>query len=181
VPVFSLLYVSRALVHGSEAVSTVADIVKLARERNGQLGVTGALLFTGDRFAQVLEGTRGAVKELMVSINRDPRHTDVTVIREGTVAEARFAQWTLAYSGPSAIIERMVAAALDEASVSGRQRGDRLLQLLKELTCGYPDRRWSEEWRGGGGSLKLGHAGGQRHADAACRAANAQISIISAR
>lgn len=135
-PVFSLLYVSRALVHGPEADCAVAEIVSVARERNGQLGVTGALLFTGDRFAQVLEGTRGAVKELMVRINRDARHTDIAIIREGTVAEARFAQWTLAYSGPSAFIDRTVARTLDEAFVSGRQRGDRLLRLLKELTRG---------------------------------------------
>ena len=135
-PVFSLLYVSRALVHGPEAEAAVADIVNVARQRNGQLEVTGALLFTGAHFAQVLEGTHGAVKELMVSINRDPRHTEITVIQEGAVAEARFAQWTLAYSGPSNFIDRTVARTLEEALVPGRLRGHRLLRLLKELTCG---------------------------------------------
>jgi len=135
-PIYSLLYVSRALVRGAEAEAAVADIVRVARERNAELGVTGALAFTGERFAQVLEGPRAAVKELMVSINRDPRHEDIVIIREGPVAKARFAQWTLAYSGPWAFVGRTIIGALDEAPVPGRQKGASLLTLLKELSSG---------------------------------------------
>ena len=134
--VFSVLYISRPLIQSPEADLAVAEIVRVARERNGSLGVTGALLFTGERFAQVLEGTRAAVKDLMVSINGDARHTDVVVIREEQVSAARFARWTLAYSGPAAFVDRTLVRTLQEALVPGRLRGDRLMRLLTELSSG---------------------------------------------
>ena len=137
--VFSLLYVSRSLVHGQAAEIAVADIVSVARQRNLDLGVCGALLFTGTQFSQVLEGSRAGVEELMDSINRDPRHTDIVVIRQGDVPQARFARWTLAYCGPSAFVAQAVEAALDEASQGARARGEGLLRLLEEFSSESQD------------------------------------------
>jgi Sensors of blue-light using FAD len=142
VPLYSLLYVSRSLVGGQTAQVAVADIVDVARRRNAALQVRGALLFTGARFAQALEGPRPAVEELMRSINRDARHTDIVVIHEGDVARPRFAKWALAYSGPSDFVGRTVDRALNEAATQGeRARGRNLLRMLQEFE--------SSEWREG--------------------------------
>lgn len=130
----SLLYVSRALVQGPEGEAAVDAIVRGSLERNLALGVTGALAFTGAHFAQVLEGTRAGVEELMISIHRDPRHTQISVIQEEVIEEARFARWALAYSGPFTFIDRTMKQAMDEGMVPGGERGRKLLNLLRELS-----------------------------------------------
>jgi len=139
VSLYSLLYVSRSLVTGQTAEVAVADIVGTARQRNAQLGVCGALLFTGARFAQVLEGARAAVEELMTSINRDPRHADIVIIQAGEIPRPRFAKWALAYSGPSIFVSRTVARALDEIARHGTQaKGEGLLKMLEEFPAERP-------------------------------------------
>lgn len=131
---YSLLYVSRSLVTGQTGEIAVADIVGIARQRNAELVVCGALLFTGARFAQVLEGSRAAVEELMTSINRDPRHTDIVIIQAGEISRPRFAKWALAYSGPSIFVSRTVARALDEIATHGCEaKGEGLLKMLEEF------------------------------------------------
>ncbi len=131
---YSLLYVSRSLVTGQTGETAVADIVGIARQRNAELGVRGALLFTGARFAQVLEGSRAAVEELMTSIDRDPRHTDIVIIQAGDIPRPRFAKWALAYSGPSIFVSLTVARALDEIATHGCQaKGVGLLKMLEEF------------------------------------------------
>lgn len=134
---FSLLYVSRSLVSGQAAEIAVADIVSVGCRRNAELKVCGALLFTGTRFAQVLEGSRTHVEELMSSIRRDVRHKDIVIIEEGNVPRVRFVGWALAYSGPAAFVGRAVDRALDEATANGaRARGERLLRMFEEFRAG---------------------------------------------
>src|ERR1700730_2662969 len=53
--------------------------VSTARCRNKDDNLTGALLFTGGGFAQVLEGRREIVERTFERIAADRRHTDVTV------------------------------------------------------------------------------------------------------
>ena len=60
----SLLYVSRRLATADD----VQDIVAVSRARNAQWQVTGALIASRGRFAQILEGQRSAVDALMDSI-----------------------------------------------------------------------------------------------------------------
>ena len=95
----------------------------------------GALLFTGARFAQVLEGPRAGVEELMDSINRDARHTDIVIIKQGDTPRRRFATWALAYCGPSAFVAQAVDRALEEAARPAMPaKGEALISLLKEFS-----------------------------------------------
>lgn len=131
--IHALLYASRARVAGPEAAAAVADIVACSRVRNGRLGVTGALVYSGGHFAQALEGRKAAVAELMRSISRDPRHTDVTILADGPAPARRFADWSLAYSGPATFVDGLIARTLAEA---GEPRpGNRLQQLLEALAA----------------------------------------------
>src|SRR5689334_17743865 len=104
--IHALLYASRALVTAEVAEAAVADIVRFSRGRNGALDVTGALLFSGGHFAQWLEGSRESVEELMRSIVRDPRHTDIAILEAGPADARRFPDWTLAYAGRSTFVDR---------------------------------------------------------------------------
>ncbi len=94
-PIHQLVYVSRSvLAHVRELV----DIVEQSRERNAGCGVTGGLLYTGAYFVQLLEGGREEVEALMLSIERDHRHTAVTTLLRRDRPARDFARWTMAFN-----------------------------------------------------------------------------------
>jgi len=76
--VFTLVYLSREAGHmsGDELMA----LYNQSRERNAKLGITGLLVHKSQHFLQVLEGGKDEVEEVMGSIAKDPRHTDVTVV-----------------------------------------------------------------------------------------------------
>lgn len=104
-----LIYVSESNIEESEADAVVAQMVANAQSRNAQLNVTGALIFTGTHFAQVLEGCKKAIDEVMASIQRDSRHSAVTVVDRSPISERQFPNWAMAYQGPSQFVSRHVA------------------------------------------------------------------------
>ena len=78
---FQLLYISHLASHCD--FSVVKEIVDVARRSNPALGITGALLFDGERFCQLLEGGEPEVRALMRRIAADSRHTGVRVLDAG--------------------------------------------------------------------------------------------------
>lgn len=59
-----LAYVSTSAIAGDpREPESIADILMSSRRNNETAGITGALLATDDRFAQVLEGEQEAVEE----------------------------------------------------------------------------------------------------------------------
>lgn len=124
------LYVSECRLPSSWMESAVADIVAVSRARNAPLKVTGALLFTGEWFAQFIEGPECAVAALRLSIVRDARHAGVQTILDGSRSHRLFEEWSLAYSGPSLFVSGQVKAALQDAdSTCG------LLRVLQEFAA----------------------------------------------
>jgi hypothetical protein len=135
-PLYSLLYLSRALVRGDAADAAVAEIVRVSRERNRRLDVTGALLFSGGHFAQILEGGKAGVDELMRSILRDPRHCAIAVVQQGEAAARRFPDWSLAYAGRSTFVDRELEGALGAGPAAAPGRAGRILTMLTEFADG---------------------------------------------
>jgi hypothetical protein len=121
------VYISHCRLPAAWSDTAVADIVAVSRGRNAPLDVTGALLFTGTRFAQIIEGSAAALAGLQASIERDPRHADVRTILSGPHGERLFDDWSLAYAGPSLFVASQVEAVLDDAPRSA----DRLVQTLR--------------------------------------------------
>ena len=99
-PIFRLVYVSRNRLRGDPAAMEreVANILAVSRRNNVRAGVTGALLFSADCFAQTLEGRRDAVEAVFERIQCDPRHSN-TVVLQLEPAAAVFADWSMAYGG----------------------------------------------------------------------------------
>lgn len=100
-PVFTIAYRSRNLI-GQQTQNVEAEIERLletSRARNLRLGITGALLFNENRFVQILEGDKKPVLEVLDSIKRDIRHTDIDVLPSRVVAERTFPEWSMAYIG----------------------------------------------------------------------------------
>lgn len=107
----SLLYVSRR----ASSDADVRDIVEFSRSRNARLRVTGALVASRNRFAQILEGPRDGVDALMESIRRDQRHAGVEVLLYEDIKRRRFADWTLAYSGASVYVDGLIGTLTERA------------------------------------------------------------------
>lgn len=94
---YEVLYLSRLA--ADTAIGEIAPIVRSARVRNALRGVTGTLVFDGQRFCQLLEGAEDEVRPLMQRIAADPRHVQVNVLFLRMHAGARrFPGWSLGYA-----------------------------------------------------------------------------------
>lgn len=125
-----LLYVSECTMEQSVASASVREFVAGAQVRNAKLNLTGALLFTEKYFAQILEGPIRSVDVLMASINVDPRHGCIVVVDESPITERKFAEWKMAYHGPSEFVSRHVSRLLHRTSKSEQLRATEWLTEL---------------------------------------------------
>ncbi|WP_126174550.1 BLUF domain-containing protein [Altericroceibacterium xinjiangense] len=131
----SLLYVSQTNLRLREEAGAIDEILSVARSRNAALDVTGTLVFTQARFAQILEGGNAAITELMESIKSDPRHREVNVVLVEELSHRRFAGWAMAYQGPSIFVDRHVKPLLQQNIAPSEKavKGQRLIALMVEL------------------------------------------------
>jgi hypothetical protein len=92
---YELIYVSTLAEEAS--INAVPDITRQARVHNPVLGITGLLVFDGQRFCQQIEGPLRAVVELFERISHDLRHTSVSLLHQGTIGERRFRHFNVGY------------------------------------------------------------------------------------
>ena len=122
-----LVYVSRSLVPPAETESAVLAILGASRRRNPATGVTGALLFSNDCFAQSLEGPMAAVEALFEHIQMDTRHDQVVLLEAGPVSRRDFGDWSMGFAG-----HRTEAALCFEALVATPSESSRrVLDVLR--------------------------------------------------
>ncbi len=136
--VYKLLYCSRNLLGGSlaEQEVEVQKILASSRRNNVREGVTGALLFNGEWFAQVLEGPLAKVEATFERIQCDPRHADVTVLESGEASGRVFAEWSMAYAGSNeAERSRMEAMNFDRVLEDPSAAVLEVHQLLESLVA----------------------------------------------
>lgn len=79
----------------------VDSILKSATKNNPELGITGALLYSGGHFCQVIEGEEDNLEELFETIQMDDRHGEITVLSYEAVDSRAFSEWAMAYAGIS--------------------------------------------------------------------------------
>ncbi|AHJ97012.1 BLUF domain-containing protein [Hymenobacter swuensis] len=70
-------------------------LLNQSRVHNQLAGVSGMLLYDGNRFLQVLEGPEVAVTHIFSRIVPDCRHTDVQVLANGPLAQRQFSAWSM--------------------------------------------------------------------------------------
>lgn len=119
-----VFYVSRS--HATP--QALGELLESARRRNAACGLTGALVYSGGHFAQVLEGPAEAVDETMSRIEADDRHDRVRRLLDQPLPERRFGRWTMALvDAPGA--DDVLQDVLAQAEV-GHERALRLLDRL---------------------------------------------------
>ncbi|MGF7151974.1 hypothetical protein FHS96_005642 [Sphingomonas zeicaulis] len=126
-------YVSRSLIEPAMLDEETAAIVSVSRLRNEQLDVTGALVLAQGRFSQFIEGPLSVIERLRTSIERDPRHHQVTTLKFEPVDRRSFTGWALAYAGPASFIARKIDISLLDAVGKGEPARETLMRLLQEL------------------------------------------------
>lgn len=94
-----IIYMSRAT-----ALLTSTDLVALlrhARDKNKEPGITGLLVYSGQQFVQLLEGECQVVKQAYERIRHDPRHTAVVKLADEAIIARSFANWSMAFCEPT--------------------------------------------------------------------------------
>jgi hypothetical protein len=92
---YELIYVS-ALSTGA-SVTAVPDISRAARLANPALGITGLLVFDGNRFCQQIEGSMRMVVELFERISNDARNDHVSLLHQGAITQRRYRHFNVGY------------------------------------------------------------------------------------
>lgn len=126
----SLLYVSRSTISRERLAAEIADIIHVSRDHNARAGITGGLVRAGGYFAQLLEGPTEAVKALMERIDRDRRHTDVSVVRVAASTRRQLPDWSMAYAGESTYVAKQIAALTGLGAVLDPESINRLNVLI---------------------------------------------------
>jgi hypothetical protein len=93
---YELLYVS--LIAPDTHGKGVARIAREARVNNTKNGITGLLVFDGERFAQHIEGHAQGVRKLFERIEADPRHTEVHVVQQGSSLVRKFPNFSMGFA-----------------------------------------------------------------------------------
>lgn len=93
---FRLMYRSRDRLPGDSREDELGDLFARARSDNQKRQITGALLLSGHRFVQVLEGDEMGVRSLFSRIQADPRHDEVELLFAEPADHRTFARWSMA-------------------------------------------------------------------------------------
>nr|WP_161557370.1 BLUF domain-containing protein [Acidisarcina polymorpha] len=131
-----IVYVSRNTIEGDEVDRSVecAKILESSRCRNSQNGITGALLFNGGFFAQVLEGPRSVIEGTLSRIEFDKRHDYLAVLSNREVAHRVFEDWSMAeLEMPTGAPKASLQVLLERAFLSPPESGEELLDMMRSL------------------------------------------------
>jgi len=98
---YQLSYISKNLIGGDKQALQlqIQSILASSSKNNVKLGITGALLYSGGYFCQVIEGEQENVETLFESIQMDRRHAEVTVLNFEKVYVRNFSEWSMAFVG----------------------------------------------------------------------------------
>lgn len=130
---YRLLYRSDSLLTGTadDVLAQVGALVLDSGMRNAACGLTGALLFTGSVFVQVLEGDAAAIEHTFERICNDLRHRRVTLIEFSRAPARVFGPWSMAGIRGDDQAQAMFPAFGDGAAV-GAAAADAAVALMRD-------------------------------------------------
>ncbi|WP_300078260.1 BLUF domain-containing protein [Giesbergeria sp.] len=93
VSINQLIYISQATRKMSS--EDLLDILKIAKEKNQKIDVTGSLFYNGGWFLQVLEGPLSTLNTLYKKIEKDPRHKNSRILYNEPASFRTFTRWSM--------------------------------------------------------------------------------------
>jgi len=88
-----LIYVSTR--NASCSDDDIQKILEASNRKNGKLDITGVLLYSRNKFLQVLEGEKDLILELYNKIKLDERHKNVIMISLKGIEQRYFPSWQM--------------------------------------------------------------------------------------
>ena len=85
-----IFYTSRSV-----AGVDIDRILQQSRHNNAVDGITGLLWHEGVHFLQVIEGPEASVAATYARIAADPRHHDLEILSDRTIATREFGYWSM--------------------------------------------------------------------------------------
>ena len=92
-----ITYVSKVVARQNGALIPVglSNILRIARRKNAELGITGVMSYRKGHYIQVLEGDDSAVDQLYSTIKLDSRHEQITLLFEFPITDRAFSGWSM--------------------------------------------------------------------------------------
>lgn len=120
--------------HADGLADPIDSILEASRRNNAHAGVTGALMFNSGYFGQVLEGQRRAVEATFERIQRDTRHSDVSLLAFEIVETRAFPTWSMGFVGTRADGKARYDRIADESGFDPlRMKAHQLFERLRSL------------------------------------------------
>lgn len=79
----------------------ISQILEASRRNNSKLHLSGLLIYTHNRFIQILEGSKLNITSLYERIQKDARHAGTSVRFFEPVAQRQFGEWNMAHKNVS--------------------------------------------------------------------------------
>lgn len=141
---FQLAYISRSNIDGSldEIEKQVNAILKYSQANNKAHDITGALLYSGGYFCQVIEGPEDEVLARFKNIQTDSRHEGVKILHYHQIDERAFSEWAMAYAGVDENLHLQVdeiKESKDELKI--KETGKHLVNTLDRLLNKHQSRK----------------------------------------
>ena len=132
---YRVVYCSRNLLPDAAGslAAQMQDILGTSRRNNARDGISGALMFSGGCFVQALEGPQDAVETTFERIQCDERHTEITVLAAGPIAERDFADWSMAFHGDPSANDALLALNLQGAIGARTDAGGHVIELMRSV------------------------------------------------
>jgi Sensors of blue-light using FAD len=139
--VFRLIYRSKSLITAGKLDEELGSILRAARQKNAERGITGALLLYDDWFAQTLEGEEAEVRAIYALIEKDKRHGSIQLREEGLSASRIFPRWAMAMVGEHGSPDIPLMATASGTTEGGARHTtaeqDKILEIMRDATRGY--------------------------------------------
>ncbi len=139
---YTITYFSKSKLTGDidKIEQEVNAILEIAQENNSQRSVTGALLYSGGYFIQVLEGPEEAVEEIFEFIQCDKRHKEITVLTNKHIEHRSFSKWAMALAGVQAnLFPRLEGVLAVPQDLTQSETGIALVDVMIGLLQKYEE------------------------------------------
>ncbi|MEE4203121.1 MAG: BLUF domain-containing protein [Halieaceae bacterium] len=132
---FQIAYISESVLSDEpdEAAQSLQSIAERSHRWNSEHQITGALLFSGAHFGQIIEGPSSEVIDLYAAICADPRHASINQLSAQPILHRDFAEWSTALLevGSEHVIGlREIHASVDKLYAT--KHGISLVNLMQE-------------------------------------------------
>ena len=115
----------------------IARILRTSRSKNAATGIRGVLIYTGDAFAQWIEGEPDAVERLWVALHGDPRHHDLVAFLD----EHDEREWLDAAPALAFLCDASLGASIAEWRTMHRRLDERERDAIR-LLLASADASW---------------------------------------